>query len=422
MSFLPSAKASLLEVWRRIFPRAYVVPIEENADGQGFDAPSQQAVQFARASDAVNTTVGAYYIGPHSSQTAPPGSGAVRAQALLRIVRAAPANYDLTLIQGTQFIAQLKSPDDGHLIDQETYELITTYTIPAGTLYMDVLVQDVRVGYQGNTPLGTINIFATRGTATIQGTVLSGNRLSDNGVSDHITEAMIGQFVRFVAGANAGTYPRRVLSVTMGTAANIALLDGDPLIVGSAPNTELEEFADLGLTIVQQTAATGGKHGWLDASGQDRGVARATNESDASYRLRIQNLPDVVSPGAIYRTAARILTPLGLSFEIKETRDPNGLPGFIWDISPFDVGELYDGNVLFDEFDSVRFFIITVERGNQGEFGAPYDTPFPNNAWDVMFFDGYPVGFYAALAALYAAVEAARAAGVHWTIVIDPNL
>ena len=421
MSFPASTKAALLEIWRRIFPRDYTIPIEIQANGQGFDVPSQQAAQLARTSDAVNTTAGAYYIASHSSQTAPPGAAAVRAVATLRIHRAPPAGVDLTLAQGTEFVAVLRSPNDGRDVDQEHYRLVQDYLFPAGVLYVDVTVEDVRVGYQGNTRLGTINRFALRGTATVQAAVLAGNQLSDNGSADRLTEAMIGQFVRFISGPNAGTNPRRILSVTASLAVSVALLDGDPLIVGSAPNTEVEEFADVGLTVEQLTAATGGKHGWLDASGADRRVYRALNESDASYRLRIQNLPDVVSPAAIRRTAARILTPLGLAFEIHETRSP-GLLGFIWDISPFDIGEICDGDVLLDEFDAVRFFVICIERGNQGEFGAPYDTPFPDNAWDVVFFDGYPVGFYAELAALYAAVEAARAAGVHWTIVIDPDL
>jgi hypothetical protein len=134
-----------------------------------------------------------------------------------------------------------------------------------------------------------------------------------------------------------------------------------------------------------------------------------------------------VSPGAIQRICARILSPLGINWALKETRDPSGLIGRVWDFHAFDYGTISDGVVLLSLGDSTRFFVLCVGFGNQGEFGMPYDAPYPSNAYDapgpaLNFYDGFPVTYYAAIAALWAMVNAARAAGIHWVLVRDPSL
>jgi len=164
-------------------------------------------------------------------------------------------------------------------------------------------------------------------------------------------------------------------------------------------------------------------------------VNRVAGESDAVYRQRILDVADIISPGAIERICNRILSPYGIGFRLKETRDPAGLFGHIFDIdnssiqrsrSALDFGSLGDGSVLLSEVcGAVRFFIICVGPSGLGEFGAPYDATvnLPNpNALDVMFFDGYALGYAGVLLQLYAAIEAARAAGVCWKLVFDPTL
>jgi hypothetical protein len=212
--------------------------------------------------------------------------------------------------------------------------------------------------------------------------------------------------------------------VTQGSPASTALLDGAPLPLGAA-TVEVVEFADLGLSVEQPEAATGGRHGWLDAIATDRGTGRAPGEGDEALRLRLQTLDDIISPAAIERIADAILTPLGIRWRLMETRDPAGLPGFVLDLDPFDRGTLASGEVwLADACGAVRFFILAVSAGGMGEFGAPYDSPFApgGNAWDVLVLDGYAVEYLAALAALWDTIDRARAAGVCWALVLDETL
>ena len=420
--FLPLTKSELLALWRKIFPRGYTEPIENQAGGQGLDAFAQQAAQFENVAEAANVTTQAYYLRFHSTQTAPPAQGALASVGQLSITRLAPANGPITIIQGTEFIETRRNPD-GVVVEGERFRSTADAVFVAGDLGpVLVPVQNTRVGYQGNMPPESITNFALRGTASVAGTVYPDGAVGDGGTPDRFTQAMIGQYVRITTGPDFGTFPRRILSVdNLIPGVTRAILDGPALTVGSTPQIEVEEFADLGLSVAQNASTTGGRHGWLDAIGQDRGILRQQNEPDNVYRARLVDLPDVVSPAAILRIAARVFTPLGLSYRLLETRGP-GLLGFIWDESPYDVGDLCSGNVLLDANDAVRFFVLCVEIGNQGEFGAPYDTPFANNAWDVLAFDGYPVDYLAALGAVYSAIENARAAGIHWTLVRDPNL
>ena len=99
MAFLPITRDELLALWRTLFPTGYTVPIEQEGDGQGFDAFVQQAEQLARVAAAENITTQAYYLLPHSTQTAPESAGERRATGTLLVVRAAPATGSITLVR-----------------------------------------------------------------------------------------------------------------------------------------------------------------------------------------------------------------------------------------------------------------------------------------------------------------------------------
>lgn len=426
MSFDPSDTAALLALWRSFFPRSYTVPIEEENNGQGLDVYAQQAAQFARASEAAAVSTQAYYLRPHSSQVRPPAAGAAPGAGTVQIRRVGSAVGDVTVVAGTVLVVRERD-SRGDTIDGVRFILATDATVAAGTLGpVTVAVTAERVGYQGNVPAGSVSAFAERGRATIVGaTVEAGNVLRDTGVPDRLTEGMVGQYVRLVGGLNGGTTPRRIISVTQGTPTSFAVIDGPALV---APDTltqaEVEEFADLGLVVEQSTETLGGRHGWLDAIGRDRNTGRAPGEGDEAYRLRLSSLDDVVSPAAVLRAVARVLTPLGIGFALMETRDPGTLIGMVWDFHAFDWGTIPSGVVFAPE---TRFFIIRVGIGNQGEFGMPYDAPYPSNAYDapgpaLNFYDGFPVAYLAAVDAVYRAVERARAAGVGWVLVRDPAL
>ena len=424
MSFEPSTKDDLLDLWRSLFPRSYTVPIEEGNNGQGLDIYAQQAAQFSRLSEAIAVSTQAYYLRPHSSQVRPEAAGERRATGSVEVRRIGSAVGSLTLIAGTRLVVRERN-SDGVEVDGVTFATSADATIPAGTLGpVTVPVTAERPGYQGNVTAESISAFAERGRATIPAAVVgAANDISDTPIPDFFTLAMIGQYVRIIGGPNAGTFPRRILSVTQGSP-NVAVVDGPALVPGATTQVEVEEFADLSLTVSQPTATSGGRHGWLDAIGRDRGTGRAPGETDEDYRRRLVALPDVVSPAAILRILARILTPLGIGYAFSETRDPATLIGMIWDFHAFDYGTLVDGVVFAP---ATRFFLVRVGLGGEGEFGMPYDAPYPSNAYDapgaaLNFYDGYPAEYRALIEALYQSIERARAAGVGWALVSDPTL
>lgn len=431
MAFQPSTDAELLELWRSLFPRGFSAPIEEEADGQGFDAFAQQIEQFLRASDAANVTTQAYYLRAHSTQTAPPSRGALAASGSVSVARSAPTPGPVTISEGTAFVADIRTPQ-GDVLDGSLFVATADTLLPAGsTASIAVPVVCSRTGYQGNVPADSIRRFALRGRATIPTpTIEAGNVLRDSGLPDRLTESMVGQYVRLIGGANGGAVPRRILSVTQGVATSTAVLDGAALI---APDTlssaEVEEFADLGLEVSQPSDMAGGRSGFLDAIARDRNTGRRTGETDEALRLRLSFLDDVVSPAAIVRAASRALSPYGIRFRFLETRDLiGGIGGFIYEFSPYDAFDLFSpsGPVYVSLSGSTRFFVIVVSGGSQGEFGFAYDPPYPRNAYDgsnaLNFFDGYPVGYMTGLAELWDVINRARAAGIGWLIVRDPSL
>lgn len=60
-------------------------------------------------------------------------------------------------------------------------------------------------------------------------------------------------------------------------------------------------YADPTFTVVQFADAVGGAADDLDQLGADEGIGRQAGETDAHYRPRLRQLPDVVSPAAIKR-------------------------------------------------------------------------------------------------------------------------
>lgn len=429
MPFSASTQADLLALWRSLYDPSYTAAIESEASGQGLDVYAVQAKIFSRASVAGQETFGRLFIRPHSTQVSPPASGAAYAVTDLVLFRSAPAHNAFTLIAGTELVATLRTPT-GVTIDGAHFRVLHNTTIPAGSLTVQLTVQAVRVGESSNVVAGSIAKFASRGTATItSATIEAGNVLRDRAGAfggDRLTPAMIGQYVLLVGGVNGGTSPRRVLSVTQPTAADptaSAVLDGPAL---TAPDTltraDVVEFADLGLSVSQPSDAVGGLDAWLDALGAERLIFRQAGETDAAYRVRIESLPDVVSPGAILRAASRVLSPLGIGWKLVETRDPVSGLGVVWDWSAFDAGDLGAGPPWVF-LPMTRWFALIVGFGSQGEIGFPYDatTPRLSNAYDAPgpahnFYDGQPYAYLAAIAALWADINQRRASGVAFSI------
>lgn len=415
-----------MDLVRKIFPADYVVPIESEAEGRGWDVFAQQAAQLARVAQAIDTTTQAYYLRYHSTQTNDPASGGVQATGTVELTREPPLSGDIVLSEGTLLSSQQLNAR-GVLTEGPIFSLVSSVTLPAGSMgTVAADIQCTRQGYQGNLPANRVTGFTLLGRALVEGaSVLTANTVRDQGVPDRFTEAMIGRYVEFTSGLNSTTYPRKILEVNRGSSTTTITVDGPALVFPDTANVRVLEYDDLNIVVAQPAPTEGGKNAFLDAIGRDRNIGRVPGELDDAYRLRLSYLDDTISPGAIDRICARILSPYGIRYRILETRDPNGLWGFVYDLDPFDYGTITDGQVLLSEVcGAVRFFLVLVGVGNQGEFGAPYDaTNSPNpNAWDEMFFDGYPVEYLSVLGALYSAIDAARAAGVCWELMLEPDL
>jgi hypothetical protein len=445
MPLPPLTKEDLIELWRRINPPNYTVPIEDEQNGQGFDVPSAQAEIFAFADQEVNEAFQSHYLKPSADQTGDPASAGVKATTEVQITRVTSTVGDLPLDAGTKLaVEQLGSL--GQTIELVNFELAEALTLPEGDRGpFTAQVQAQVEGYAGNVAAGSIVGFLELGRAavspvTVQNTTQLQRFSPPPGtVTDRFTLGMIGRFVTLVGLPSGVQAPRKVTA--MNVVSQIATIE-PPLPAGDVGATgitvQVAELGDLGLEVEQPEDATGGRLAMLDAIGRDRRSGRVVGESDADYRARLCELADTVSPAAIDRVVADILTPCGINFEVHETRAVEELKGFVWDLDPYDFGQLLpiprnpagdligEGAVWLDQATAWSFFFIRVGLGNQGEFGAPYDAAPPGltppNAWSQFFWDGSPVVYLSCLAQVWEAVNGARAAGVAFEIVQDPAL
>jgi hypothetical protein len=88
-----------------------------------------------------------------------------------------------------------------------------------------------------------------------------------------------------------------------------------------------------GATSTNPAKPAGGVAGFLDGLGKERNVLRAPGESADSYRKRVSQLADVVTPNAIRRTLNRTIP--GVSWCLREVGRA-GMPGFFFDLDAWD--------------------------------------------------------------------------------------
>lgn len=450
MALTPLTQAELIELWRRMNPPSYTVPIEDEQNGQGFDVPSAQAEIFAFASQEVNETFQAHFLKPSPIQTAPPASGPVKALATVNITRIAGTVGDLPLDAGLLLVAE-QIGSLGQTIELVDFELLGDLLLPEGD--RGPIVANVRAaieGYVGNVVAGSIVGFRELGRASVTPCTVNAVAELQRGmpppgvpVTDSFTLGMLGRFCTLVGLPSGVGPPVKIVGVDVANqtvAISPALAAGD--VGATGVTVEVAELADLGVEVVQPAAATGGLIATLDAIGADRKAGRVVGEPDEPYRARLCELDDTISPDAIERVVTEILAPCGINFRIKETRDVATLKGFVWDEDPFDFGSVQfippqppvpgfdgivgQGAVLLSQAHAFSFFLICVGIGNDGEFGAPYDASpvgiSPPNAWSQFAWDGQPVEYLSCIGQLVEAVNGARAAGVGFNVVQDPGL
>jgi hypothetical protein len=419
MPFDPITAEQFLAVFRAVNPSSYARALEEAGDGQGFDTVAGAAALFERLSAALVASVGAYYLLPHSTQTAPPAGGAARATTTATIRRLpASAPYALDLAAGYPIATRYRGPR-GDVVGP-AFRLAEEVTLGAADLEVGVAIEAVRPGFAGNVRASQFVGFAELGRLDVPGASISGNTIATTGAFDRVTRAQAGRLVSFPAGTpNALEGPRRIVAVTdLGGGAASVIVSGAPLVTATQ-DVEILELADLGIELVVEDDATGGRAAVLDAIGAERNVPRRLGESDTAYRDRVSTLADTVSPAAMLRIAERILSPLGIGFRLRETRDLDSWPGFVLDVDALDYGGPFEGYV--DLCDAATSFVIEVGLSGAGEFGAAYDAG-DENALDWLALDGFAVTYSAALGALWSELDAARAAGVCFDVVLDPSL
>jgi hypothetical protein len=424
----------LLEVWRSVMPESYTIPLEEENDGRGFDVIAACAAVWARVAAAVETSTQAMYLLPHSSQTAPESAGEAQATGDITLTRSAPADGPLNLKEGDKLSVELATLE-GVTIFEIGLELAVDVALAAGsTTPVTVAARAERPGYQGNVEdtQGRSVAFLRRTTATMQDVASTAANLltSDGGEGDQFDEGMIDAFVVFTGGPNLTTYPRRIASFNSPRSVTV---DGPALVAGGNNSLRVVDVNEVGVSAELNGDLTGGVHGWLDELGKERGIGRNALEVDGEYRERIKNLPDLVSPNALQRAARRILEPLGISFRVMESRDPEQFQGAAWDEFPYDNPNTSifpeDGEQHFWQGNGFEYrgFYVVVERQGYGDAGWPWDIKHPGGvhpsaAWDFMAYDGYAGGFWADLLRLIAEIEKTRAAGVPWLLVLVDSI
>lgn len=446
MALVPALKEAFLSLWRAVLPRFYTQPIEDEGDGEGFDVPSSHAAIFEQLEDAANVSQQSYYLKPHSTQTGAIAASGRKASGEVLVTRAAPTVGELTLPIGTVFEAhEPTSLGDDRLLGR--YLSLEEVTLPQSVTPQTVAVEAEFQGYTGNVRATVVDRFAELGRRSVQSRV-NFFRERFNQVAgvqtDPFLTNLVGRYVRLVSlspgvltSENAAV-PRRVIGTftepggAVGIITDLAL--DDPADAGKTLLVEVEEWADLGLTVSQPDPIAGGVGDALGAIGNDRRQGKVPGESDEAFRRRLCDLGDTISPNAIVRIVDGILSPKGVAFEFKETGDVDSLMGFTWDVHPYDHGQIQQetkpggseligqGIVWLSLSEHVRFFIICVDRAAIFDFGAAYDalvfSPGFPNAWDEMFFDGADVGFDSLIGQVWEAVNQARAAGVGFVILL----
>lgn len=426
------SKEDLLEVWRKSMDGAYTVPLEEEADGRGFDIIAAIAAVFARVADGMETTTQAMYLYEHSSQTAPESSGGVQASGTVTLTRTPPTDGEIELYEGDLICVFVRDPDGVDLFEV-ALELSADVTLIESVTPVNASVRAIRAGHHGNVPdtEGRSCAFLARTVLTVEDADTSGgNKIIDVGTGDSFDETILGAFVLFTDGPNEQTHQRRIIDIdTVGTAPNTTVIVDGPSLVSGSGNNDLQvvDINDIGVTVELNGDLSGGVHAWLDQLGSDRDIGRNPGESDTDYRERVRYLPDTIAPNAIERAISRILRPLGIPYEYIESRSVVG--GGAWDHMPYDNPETYNSltgrnqHIYQGNGFQYRGFYVVVERRYYGDFGFAWDDKYPSgqtprSAWDFSFYDGYALGYYNDLFRLINEIEKTRASGVPWLLVL----
>lgn len=402
-------KDDLLAVWRRDMDPGYTEPLENEDAGRGLDVIAGLAAVLARASTAVLTSTQALYLKPHSSQLAPPASGAKVATGQVAIYRGIVVGGPLPLDDGDQIVAQF-SGVNGEDEDAPVFEVVGDITIPSGTEGPTLVnVRCSRPGFQGNVPPGTEGKFADKrgGTFAVESFDSSDDLLTvDITNGDQLLPTMNGMLWRFTSGPNRGAYARRLFVISP-TEAHVDHT-ADALVSQGAGTGEVVDFQTvLDARIVFVNGTTGGRSGELDMLAHERTeIGRAVGEDDEDFRGRVAVLPEAVTPNALIRAIQVVLEPLGIPFQFIEVFEQD--VGFFFDDGSHVVDSAFSDPFAYRE----RTFYVSGLGAGPGPIGF------------IVVINGLLLPpepqLTAVLAALTTTIIGSKGPGVPWAVAIEP--
>jgi hypothetical protein len=163
-----------------------------------------------------------------------------------------------------------------------------------------------------------------------------------------------------------------------------------PVLAGiAAMMRQAELFKDACIDAAKHTTAEGI---WLTLLAQGYGVRRATGESDASLLDRLQNVPDALTVTALEDAANRLLADL------------TGTEAYI--LEHWANRFFCDGDGYCDQGDPL------LDQHNAFALVCPLVGDLPSS-------ETYPTGEHAVYAAIFAAIQQLKAAGVRWCLVVQ---
>lgn len=401
-------KEHLLELWRRDMDPGYVVPLEDENGGAGFDVIDAMATVLARAAEAGRNSAQALFLLPHRIQTAPPASGPIVATGTVQVYRGIVIGGGLPLDDGDPIVAH-RLGVDGEDEDSPTFEIVGDITIPAGTEGpTTVNVRCSRPGFAGNVPAGTEGRFPRKrgGSFSIVSFVPgTGVVTVDAALGDRFTPEMTGMWWRFLDGPNIGVPARRVFFQTATTAQidNAAALTAQ----GAGGTADVVDIDTVAALRVVFDGTSGGRSGELDTLAVEAGASgRAVGEDDDALRARAVDTPEALTPNAIVRALGHVLDPIDIPFDFIEVFEE-------------DAGFFFSGAVVTDD-----------------AFGDPY--AYRRRSFFVGARPGMvPIGFLVVinglavppepdrtriLSAVTTAIVKLKGPGVPWAIAFEPPI
>ena len=176
----PLTQAELQAIWESTTDPSFWRPLERAGEGNGFEAYTQAWAQFARVSQAVDTTTQAMFILPWSGQSGPPSAGPQNAVAALSLQRSGHLDQSSILAAGTLVEEQVTDwgiPEGVQVLTGRRYALDADLVFEPGEPGpLPATATAERPGYGYNNPRpGTLSVIGQPGTgfnnqlATVRG-------------------------------------------------------------------------------------------------------------------------------------------------------------------------------------------------------------------------------------------------------------